>query len=569
MATDNPNLGGQPLFVSAPDNLLQKLASSKLSKDPKEWEQEIMDYLHEQHPYIADHKVVVAMNKTDTDDGHGVGHVKIGDKVTMPVIVESNRLQPLDLFVADDRLQPLTKEAFTAAVQSHSFGKAVKPGKGEASDSSITYATLPPFDGKYAYGSLGFTRDQLTEVLEPLHEANQMGFCLANPWFGEVLGEYIKHAQLEQEEEKVAGVAYSARMVTTRPFETIKTAGFAQVSTDKGNVPALVFDHHLTFGRGEVATPGRFSVLGLDKEATYGRAWRGYPAGRPVQEFDIPEREIGDRAVLALIKEGSAVASEPFTVLDQDDKRTLVEADDGRRWSLRFDADNPLYKQAEDQIFLSDEWAMFPVGREADLLNVDVANQKTLPVGMTSIEKVGGLFKVHQAGRLESLKRVPAEGMALDKLASYLTGLDDEVRGAILDHMDKVGRAFFVIYPEVEKTAGETYSFPEPDPSVFESCTLAAGLITPDLCKRAKVEEEKAKKTIDAILGLNFLNEENMHKFVDRIDALEEAKDCVAQLLLASRLGLSIDSQPLRTAMFSLDSVSRDLRELRNAVTAK
>jgi hypothetical protein len=45
---------------------------------------------------------------------------------------------------------------------------------------------------------------------------------------------------------------------------------------------------------------------------------------------------------------------------------------------------------------------------------------------------------------------------------------------------------------------------------------------------------------------------------------LEEAQQVVAKLLLSSRLGLPIESRPLRSAMYALDAVSRDLRELRN-----
>jgi hypothetical protein len=67
------------------------------------------------------------------------------------------------------------------------------------------------------------------------------------------------------------------------------------------------------------------------------------------------------------------------------------------------------------------------------------------------------------------------------------------------------------------------------------------------------------------MLGLNFLNTETIHRFVSQIDKIDQARDVTAKLLLASRLGLDLDSRPLRTAMFALDSVSRDLKELRNA----
>jgi hypothetical protein len=85
------------------------------------------------------------------------------------------------------------------------------------------------------------------------------------------------------------------------------------------------------------------------------------------------------------------------------------------------------------------------------------------------------------------------------------------------------------------------------------------------LTKIAAVTDDQAKQTVDSMLGLNFLNTETIHRFVSQIDKIDQARDVTAKLLLASRLGLDLDSRPLRTAMFALDSVSRDLKELRNA----
>jgi hypothetical protein len=566
MAT-NPTLGGEPLFITHAVDLI-KSANSKLSKDPDEWEQEIMDYLHEQHPYIAEHKVVVAMHKVDPDEGHGVGHVKIGEKVVLPIVVDGNRLQPLDLFVAEDRLQPLTKAAFDAAVQGHSFGKAVKPGKGESQDSSITYTTLPPFDGKYAYGSLRYTQDQVVDALDRINDVGQLALCLDNPWFSEVAGEFVKRATADVPTEEQPELR-TARPVRIRPFTKVAKVGVYDVMTDQGELTGVVFDHHLTFGRGGYVDKGPKTFVGLDK-AAHAYSMRDEIGGRPATHGVVAsDRGMTKRAALALIKDDIGVVSEPFTVLDTADRGTLVEADDGRRWTIRTEPDT-FYKEAGDQVFVNDDWSILPIGDAVEVFNSRVANQHQIPTGTASLDKVGNRIRVLNPGNVDFLENTPAEGVPFEKVGELLADLDEEDRAEIGSSLLVYGNAFIQVSQPLEKAAGRPYEFSSIDADELATMTRAAGLfITPELCKRAKVEEEKAKKTIDAILGLNFLSEENMHKFVDHVDNLEEAKDCVAELLLASRLGLAIDSQPLRTALFSLDAVSRDLRELKNAVTAK
>jgi hypothetical protein len=119
---------------------------------------------------------------------------------------------------------------------------------------------------------------------------------------------------------------------------------------------------------------------------------------------------------------------------------------------------------------------------------------------------------------------------------------------------------------EKEKSTTSTDEVDVPTLSKEESMALSkvAVLITPELLKEAKVQDEYAEQTIDAVLGLHFLSPENIHKFMEALPALEEAQQVIAKLLLASRLGLATESRPLRTAMFALDAITRDLRELRN-----
>lgn len=71
-------------------------------------------------------------------------------------------------------------------------------------------------------------------------------------------------------------------------------------------------------------------------------------------------------------------------------------------------------------------------------------------------------------------------------------------------------------------------------------------------------------QTVDAVLGLNFLNPENIDTFVEGIPQLEEASSKLAQLSFASTLGLdAVDSNAVTRAMDSLEAVIEGLKSLR------
>jgi len=83
-----------------------------------------------------------------------------------------------------------------------------------------------------------------------------------------------------------------------------------------------------------------------------------------------------------------------------------------------------------------------------------------------------------------------------------------------------------------------------------------------------KLSQEQGKKTVDALLGLNFVGPENMQRFVDKIETISQARQAVGELLLASRLGLDVDQMPLKTAFQALDKIESELRQLRTMESA-
>jgi hypothetical protein len=93
----------------------------------------------------------------------------------------------------------------------------------------------------------------------------------------------------------------------------------------------------------------------------------------------------------------------------------------------------------------------------------------------------------------------------------------------------------------------------------------SAGMLTSFVVKEASVDPADATKTVDAVLGLNFLNRQNIYTMLDSVDDLEIARAVLSRVLLAGRMGLDVDVSTLRTAVFALDAVIKDLRRVRQA----
>lgn len=69
--------------------------------------------------------------------------------------------------------------------------------------------------------------------------------------------------------------------------------------------------------------------------------------------------------------------------------------------------------------------------------------------------------------------------------------------------------------------------------------------------------------TADKILGLGFINAENIATFIDLLPGLDEASENIAELLIASRLGLKdVPEAALERMLFALEDVIKGLKTL-------
>ncbi len=89
-----------------------------------------------------------------------------------------------------------------------------------------------------------------------------------------------------------------------------------------------------------------------------------------------------------------------------------------------------------------------------------------------------------------------------------------------------------------------------------------------DLTKEAAAIPDE--QTVDNVLSMGFLNQDNVHMFADYLPQLEDTSGKLAGLLLASRMGLSpVPEDALVSAMRNTDQVVTGLKELQQKVQSE
>ena len=84
----------------------------------------------------------------------------------------------------------------------------------------------------------------------------------------------------------------------------------------------------------------------------------------------------------------------------------------------------------------------------------------------------------------------------------------------------------------------------------------------PALNKHAYAQPVSGRRTVDSVLALQFMNDNTMDKYLSMIPDLEVTVRKLADLLVASRLGLQVDSSRAASALKSLDRVLNDLKRV-------
>lgn len=162
-----------PLFLTPKTIEFAKVAAEvTLPEDPNTWQNEILQEIYKQAPYIADYEPNVVMDRIDAEQGVAFGHIEVGNKtelqvgagdpaaqvagikhVRIPIIVSSRKLQPFDIVVTEDsKMMPLTERRLNQALFRPQIFDVTSRTPG---DHSLISALYPPYRQNYGFGGGG------------------------------------------------------------------------------------------------------------------------------------------------------------------------------------------------------------------------------------------------------------------------------------------------------------------------------------------------------------------------------------------------------------------------------
>jgi hypothetical protein len=368
-------------------------------------------------------------------------------------------------------------------------------------------------------------------------------------------------------------------------YQEVEDPGiYAVVMNGFEKTAAMVFD--MVLGWDDKLVDGMKMVLGVEnRKVALQESFGGIPlkGNDELNKIAMSEAKpkTGDIGIYWLVKNGHAIATLPVKVKysgSGDDFIPFVKVAviglENEDLAIYKSEDYSGFSKIGSNVFMSPEWQFAKIGSDCTVASVETANKFEWPSDSIEIRKEGEIFYLDGmtvAGISET-----GEGRR-DFYDALSARLDGDTAGLIMQEAEKTGQAFFTFksegvtkVAEIEKRA-ELIKLAKRYQVGPNRLVQAAAHIRP--CERfeffkiaVEVGEEEAKNTVDTILGLNFVNDENLYKFVEKTDVLENALDTLSKLLLASRLGLDIEQAPLRTSMFSMDEVVRQLRNLGSQV---
>lgn len=545
----------EPLFIKKPSSHVKE-AAYRLGHDAETWDQDIVAKLHEEHAYLPDYNVKVALNHKDADAGAATGQITLDNKVRIPVVIQDFKLQPMDLMYHDEQLMPLSKQAVARVMHDGSFGKAIKP-QSSGVDMGLFAATRAPHYGKYAYASsLEYTPQNLADAISSAYSENELRYDLADSkYLRQGIMEFAKEASMEKVASEDAPQV-TIKLLKEAHLTDVKSGG---VRTAEGE--GVMFK--VASSNGQLLNRSLF--VGTEGGYAFGESAPGVEANVKLASSE----PAGYGVFFASLGEKN-VCTEPLNIQYKTAEYVAANTAMGENVRIYQDSDFSGFRKIANCIYLSDAWSFAPLKERVQFSNAS---------DMNKLAALGADFEVRRVGNFYRLEGNLQDVPALAKLANTMVDRHELQNGftaycspeqfdEICAQADKAIAAKIKTY-RVDPETEDVYELPKLAAADKVALIRSAGILTEEVVKQAGVEPGDAESTVDSILGLNFLSQENIHKMVLSIDDLEAARGVLSRVLLAGRLGLDIDVSTVRTAMFALDAVVGDLRRLRQTHLAK
>jgi hypothetical protein len=646
------------LFIDAPE--VHDDALHSLTNDADQWSEDIITKLKERIPESSGCNMIVKLMKMDEETGTATGSVLVtnGKKSgIVPVIVKDFNMYPLDIFIANNKLLPLTPELFKAIFTNNEMFKSIEEypsygGLGRFEDGNLWNVTYPPSLGRYAYASAGYpvldiisstiSGEDLKKALNEDHGSalrfHKHGHAelikkVANlrpvnmNEFAQAADNLIdrnivmlrkegpnKYTILSNSDNVFSPVIKQVKAVECRPFiskisdtvddtmnevdqngeKLISTAVAIpdnEVYVEKGvDVRAQIidqFDHYVVKKKDGVEVEGvgipkviDFNMNVMPMKIFIGKTMSTIQteiSGVRVEnsKFNLPfsEPQIGQTGCFVFMDgRANGLATVPVTIKFLRDYcgEVSMKANDllGKEVELKMSPSMQLERIAmvDDKYIIPKRMKWVPMDGFFEVSN----SPADFAIKTASVKKTASPVTIINNG----FNRYSMKGV--DKYASAAgwdkTNLSDyEVRfmlSSLGASSNKVANILKTAYERGYATVHGLKTPPTKQEKIAKALPTAkkmqkvAESFKANLIKEASYIENS--QTVDALLALNFVNPENISKFVSKVPSFKAAISNLASCLLASRLGVQeIPEQSVVSAMMRLVEVVNGLEALR------
>ena len=173
------------LFIDSPQ--LQDVSMHSLSEVSESWPEEITQKLKEKIPSSDGMSLIVKIMKKDEENGTATGSIQIANnktQVVVPLIIKDFMMYPLDVFLAKNKLLPLTEDYFNSVFKDNEVFQKLDEypmyaGIGRFDNGNLWEANYPPGLGRYSYASAGYP---ILDIISETIDASEMKqYLISNP----------------------------------------------------------------------------------------------------------------------------------------------------------------------------------------------------------------------------------------------------------------------------------------------------------------------------------------------------------------------------------------------------
>jgi hypothetical protein len=555
----------------------EKVASIDLSKNPENWDIEIIQHMHEMHPYLTGSDTEVVFKKLAARRGYGYGYIKIAD-VSVPVIIKDFEMSPMDVFMKHGSSYPLTKETISEVLHKTDMGKVEARSPRDSLDTLIYNRTYPPYDGKYVYASakpyiiadreyksmlanIDKSDEQLAEWTQKVASDKSMTANMVSKGLQDTLSlslsnhrQKLAHSQTKEASlnpsRKVAAVVKESVGVNANTVE-----GFGKYAVSRGSgelavgvvAPSVIdFDGNdkgyglfMSEDGSLSSSMAKFAGVSIEGKASI-KSGNPMP-GHKIAFFTESEDGVQVYEPVKLASKANVDGVETYKVLRDFDSIVTVSMSDNVKVATKIN---------DTSYVMPSSTKVAVLGQNINVLSCSDTIEKMarLTTGPRSIaiKSDGQIFSFHGDSVKEaSLREGVSAGTAVEYMKRFYT--TDSISGA-LKFAAKHGTATIQDHEDIKivKTASNKIT------------------VSPiDLSKEAASLEDQG--LVDTVLSLRFINDQNLDQYVGFIPQLEKAASHLADLLIGSRIGVNLEESPIKTAMEGVVKVVEDLRQLRGA----